>query len=139
MPRSSVSVVVALQLVLGQQRHVVDHDPARADGRDGLLFELLGPLGHQRVHDRVELGQQAVVGEHQLTQPRPVQPAVREQDVGSEHGHDLAQARGTGLHHRARGHVGVDQEGAAFGEAAGHLALTGTDPAGEPDSQHTTS
>ena len=55
---------------------------------------------------------------------------------GPNCGDDLGEARGARLDHLAGDPVSVDEHGAVGREQAGHLALAGPDPAGEPDRQH---
>ena len=101
-----------------------------------LAVQLAHPLVHQGVHDGVQLRAQAGLGEDQLAQAVPVQAAVRPDHLRAEHRGDLAQPGSAGLHHLAGGLVRVHDRGPARGEPPRHLALAGTDPAGEPDPKH---
>jgi hypothetical protein len=67
-------VETCLATALGQQGHVMHDDrPRRRRGVHRGPFGRLHPLADQRVDDRVELGAQPRIAEHDLAEPLPVQ------------------------------------------------------------------
>src|SRR4029077_2940962 len=89
----------------------------------------------QRVYDRVELGAQARIPEHDLAEALPVQRAVRAQHPLAEGRGDLGQPGRAGYDYFPGGHVRVDEHRAVLSQPPGHLALARPDASGKPDPQ----
>jgi hypothetical protein len=86
--------------------------------------------------DGVEVGEGVGVGEGDLREGGPVQGAIGVQNVLTEPLDERLIGGPTGLDDLPGVHVGVENDGAAFGEQAGHGGLSGPDAAGESDHEH---
>src|SRR5690606_12420170 len=115
-----------------QERDVVDDDGVRRGG----LLQLRHARADLGVDDPVEDLELLGIGEDDRAEPRPVEGAVGPQHLVAERLDDLGEPGGARLDDLACDLVGVDHDRAALGEPAGHLALAGTDSAGETDLQH---
>ncbi|GAB3903756.1 hypothetical protein GCM10029964_096200 [Kibdelosporangium lantanae] len=74
--------------------------------------------------------------EHDGGQRGPIEGSVRGQHRRAEGFRDLGQARRAGCDDFAGQQVGVDEDGAVFGQAAGDGRLARADSAGQTHSQH---
>ena len=112
-----------------------DDRPRRRRGLYRGPFGRLHPLADQRVDNRVELGTQPRIAEHDLTEPLPVQGAVRAEHFLTEGGGYLRQTGRAGHDHLPGGHVRVDEHRAVLRQPPGYLALARPDASGKTDPQ----
>jgi hypothetical protein len=108
------------------------HDRVVGRGRE----HFRGSPADQRVHDAVQALALGFVVEHHRGQLRPVQRAVRSENLLAERLDQLGKPGRAGFDDLTGELVRVDQHRAVFGQPTGHSRLARTNPAGESHAQH---
>ena len=127
-PRRRTKSKPAGQVVLDQQRHVVD-DTAPSGTAARARPTAARPAGARSRSDRPRFASSANTS---TGEGGPVEATVGGHDAGAEACHDRGQPGGARLDDLAGDRVGVDDHRAVLGEQRGDGALARSDAAGQP-------
>ncbi len=118
---------------LHEQRHVEHHHVVGVD----LGRETNGDLcRYRRMNDRVQVGQRRGIGEDEIGDRLPIEPAIGGDDLRSEPFDHGLEHRSTGGLHLADDGIGIDEYRSLVDESGRHRRLPRTDATRETDELH---